>query len=1029
MKPFRLPAIILIFTNLLASPGVHAQEPSGLADPYRVFADGQALFEKEKYGAAQALFNKFAGMDRTTPGPLAERAEYLSALCAVRLYNDDARYLLYRFVNTHPESPLYNEAVFEMGKLAYRDRQYANTVKWLARVDPLDLTGEDRAEYYFMAGYSHFRRKEYARARVDFYEILDARNKYRAPALYYYSHIHYEQGNYETALKGFLELGPDDTFSPIVPYYVTQIYFIQKKWDQVINYAKPLLDSVTESRYGEMAKIIGEAYFHKDMFREAVPYLEKYHEKVSYNTSEDKYQMAYAYYMAGNYEKARDYFRMVSIGNTELSQSANYHLADCYIKLGDKPQARLSFYAASNMDYDAEIKEDALFNYAVVTYELSISPFNEAVQGFSKYISLYPASERTDEAYNYLVLAFMDTRNYRAALAALERIRTKTPDIEKSYQRVAFFRGLELFKNLSFTEAIEKFDASLEYGRYDPALRALCYYWKGESWYRLEDYDRALEQYRNFLQTDGAVGLDEYAVAHYNTGYAEFKMGNYREALNWFKQYESLDRGKNQRILGDAYNRIGDMYFVDASYTRAIEYYDKAISLGVTDVDYALYQKGISEGVMNHHREKIAILGIILDRYGNSTYTADALYESGRSYFILGEADRAIPFYMRILDEYPLSSYLSKALVQLGLIYYNKEDEEQALAYYKRVVSEFPGTPEENNALLGIRNVYVEDNRVDEYIAYVESLGRGMDVSRSEQDSLSYLSAENIYMSGDCEEAVKSFESYIAGFPSGSYLLNAHFYKAECQLKAQDTGNALASLNYIIRQPRNTFTVPALLAASRINFSSGNYPEALENYIMLEALAETKVNITEARVGAMRCYYLLEEYADAIDAARAVLSDQKIAGELIREAHFRIAKSFLMQDRFALALEEFRIVAGEVKTEEGAESKYRVAELLYIRKEYDEAREVIFDFAEQNTPHQYWMAKAFILLADIYMIGNDSFQALPTLQSVIDYYEVTDDGILDLARRKKADIIQRESQQQEVPREEAIELEMEEGSP
>ena len=1024
MRIIHLKAFALILLIVLFSQGVTAQKPYSMADPDDLFYQGKDLFEKEKYGAAREIFSEFIGRGGT--GLLVEKAKYLSAMCAVNLYNNDAGFLLYRFIKSYPESPFYNEAVFEAGKLAYRSKQYANTIRWMDEVDHLDLAGESRTEFYFIIGYSHFRRKEYGEARVALYEILDAEYKYRAPALYYYSHINYVQGNYETALKGFLELGSDETFSPIIPYYVTHIYYQQKKWGEVIRYAPPLLDSITEKRYGEMAKIIGESYFHKDMFQEAIPYLEQYHARIRYNTDEDKYQMGYAYYMVGNYEQARDYFKMVSIGKTELNQSANYHLADCYIKLGDKQQARLSFYAASTMDFNKEIREQALFNYAVVTYELSISPFNEAVQGFTRYINLYPATERTDEAYNYLVLAFMNTKNYRAALAVLEKVRRKTPEIERSYQRVAFFRGLELFNDLNFMEAINKFDASLKYGQYDRSLRALCFYWKGESWYRMKDYEQALEYYRQFMQTDGAVGLDEYIMAQYNIGYTEFNKGNYREALNWFQRFESQDQFNNKRIQGDAYNRMGDLYFVDARYKQAIEYYDKAIAVGVTGVDYSLYQKGISEGVLNNHREKIAILGIILDKYKTSTYTADALYETGRSYFIMEQADRAIPFYKRILESHQRSSYVSKALVQLGLIYYNKQDEEQSLAHYKRVVAEFPGTPEANNALLGIKNVYVENNQVGEYFSYVQSLGRDVNVSMKEQDSLSYLVAENIYMSGDCEKAAKSFESYIDSFPTGGYLLNAHFYKSECQMKARDFTNALISLNYVIRQPRNAFTVPAVLAASRINFSLANYADALENYLTLDAIAETKINITEAKTGKMRCYYLLEEYGNTIDAARDLLGDQYIAGELKREAHFKIAKSFLQQDRFALALEEFRIVAGEAKTLEGAESKYRVAELLYIRKQYEEAKDVIFEFVQLNTPHQFWMAKSFILLADIFMVENDHFQALATLESVIDYYELTGDGILDLARRKKAEILKLEEQQQDTGTEEPIEIEIEE---
>jgi tetratricopeptide (TPR) repeat protein len=973
-------------------------------------------------------FEEILERPEETSAILRQQAEYLRARCAVELFNKDAQYMLYDFIKNNPDAPNINQARFDMGKVAYRDKQYGNAVKYLRTVDPLELSPTDRAEFYFKLGYSHFRRKAYEDARVAFFEILESGDRYQAPAAYYYAHIHYEQENYQTALNHFLRLRDDDAFSPIVPYYVTQIYYLQKKWDEIIGYAPMLLDSVTEKRHAEMTRIIGEAYFNKDVFGEAVYYLQQYHESVSLTQPEDKYQMGYAYYMIGDYQKAMETFKSIPVRKNELSQSAVYHLGDCYVKLGDKQQARLAFDAASRMEYDKDIQEDALFNYAVLTYELSMSPFNEAIRGLTRYISLYPASERTDEAYNYLVLAFMSTKNYKAALAALEKVRRRTPEIERSYQRVAFFRGLELFQDLSFMEAIRKFDASLNYGQYDRSLKALCYYWKGESYYRLKDYDQALDFYRNFMQTDGATGLTEYAICHYNIGYAEFKRKNYREALNWFKQFESLQDGSNRQILGDTYNRIGDMYFIDARYAQAIEYYDRAIGTGTTDVDYALYQKGLSSGVLNRHSEKIQILEEILDGHRGSSYTADALYETGRSYFIMARTDNAIPFYERILREHPNSSYVPKSLVQLGLIHYNMSHPARSLEYYKQVVADFPGTPEANNALLGIKNVYVENNQVNEYFAYVESLGRDINISRNEQDSLSYMAAENIYMGGDCGGAVRSFREYIDDFPAGAYLVNAHFYKAECQLKEGDHQDALKSLQFIAGSPRSVFTEPALLTASRIHFDYGDYAAALENYLMLEEIADVKANITEARIGKLRCYYLLNEFGNTIDAAREVLREEKLSDELAREAHFKIGKSFLEQDRFALALEEFQTVAREVSSLEGAESKYRVAEILFIRKEYDQAEEEIFDFIDKNTPHQYWMAKSFILLSDLYLIREDEFQAVQTLESIIDYYEETDDGILDQARRKKAAIQKIQDAQQGVEEAEDIEIEMTENN-
>ena len=85
-----------------------------------------------------------------------------------------------------------------------------------------------------------------------------------------------------------------------------------------------------------------------------------------------------------------------------MTQNAYYHLADSYIRVNEKEKARVAFEAASEFDFNERIKEDALFSYAKLTYELSYSPFNETIKAFDRYITLYPNSQRNTEAYRYL---------------------------------------------------------------------------------------------------------------------------------------------------------------------------------------------------------------------------------------------------------------------------------------------------------------------------------------------------------------------------------------------------------------------------------------------------------------------------------------------------------------------------------------------------------------------------------------------------------------------------------------------------
>ncbi len=84
----------------------------------------------------------------------------------------------------------------------------------------------------------------------------------------------------------------------------------------------------------------------------------------------------------------------------------------------------------------------------------------------------------------------------------------------------------------------------------------------------------------------------------------------------------------------------------------------------------------------------------------------------------------------------------------------------------------------------------------------------------------------------------------------------------------------------------------------------------------------------------------------------------------------------------------------------GAESKYRVAELLYKKDRTAEAEKIITEFIDQKSPHQYWMARVFLLLADISIKKGDSLQARATLQGLKDNYSIDNDGILDEVKAK-----------------------------
>ena len=145
------------------------------------------------------------------------------------------------------------------------------------------------------------------------------------------------------------------------------------------------MDSVIEKRKGEFAKLIADAYYYNEKYRTSIPYFVEFKKTVK-PSREDNYQMGYAFYRTQDFNKAIIYFRRASTKKDGMSQTAYYHMADCYLKLEEKDYARNAFQAASKLDFDPEIKQNALFNYAKLSYELSYNPYDEAIDAFHRFI-------------------------------------------------------------------------------------------------------------------------------------------------------------------------------------------------------------------------------------------------------------------------------------------------------------------------------------------------------------------------------------------------------------------------------------------------------------------------------------------------------------------------------------------------------------------------------------------------------------------------------------------------------------------
>lgn len=976
------------------------------------------LFDKEKYGAAQEKFASTLKIIEDNKSEITVNAKYYHAICGLNLFNADAEGLLIEFINEYQESPKVKLAYFHLGRYKFRKKRYDDAIKWFTEIDLYDLNDDELAEYYFKVGYSHFMEEDLDKASKAFYEIKDSNTKYAPPARYYYAHIAYLKKQYQSSLQAFKLLEKEEKFAAIVPYYISQIYYLQKKYAELIKYAPPLLKEANLKRSSEIARLIGEAYYQKEDYVKAIPYLKEYSEKSRFSISRiNQYQMGYAYYKSDSCKQAIKWFEKSITKEDSISQTAHYQLAECYLKLGEKKYARNSFRVASKLNFDPQIKEDALFSYAKISYELSYHPYNDAIIAFEKYINTYPKSKKLNTAYEYLVAVYFSTKNYKAALASLEKIKVRGADLKAAYQKIAYYRGVELFNNRKYDDAIAHFNKSDIY-LYDKKIKALNVYWKGEANYRLENYREAIEQYENFVFSSGATSTEYINKVNYNMGYAYFKLKEYQNANKWFKEYITEGKNEKTKIMADALIRSGDCFFVTENYAAAIQYYDNAIKNGLFQKDYALFQDAFTNGIIGNYEVKAKLLETLISKHQKSHLLDDAIFELGETKLSQNKNEQALTYFKKLKTNYPNSPHLSKSLVKIGLIYYNKKDDKLALTAFKQVVKDYAGTDESKEALEKIKKIYIDKGELATYEKYLSNRGIANASTRASGSDY-YEVAENSYMNGDCEKAVTQLTDYLEKYPNGSYLLNANYYKADCELKAGFENEALIGFNYVIAQPKNKFTENALLKAANINTNIGNTQTAIDNYNQLETLADIQSNKTKAQIEQMRLNFELKNYSEAIKYCTLIINNDVDDASLITETHLIYAKSAMDSSDQSLALKEFNIASTSIN-QFGAEAKFNIAQMLHLAKKYDECEAEVFSLIKKFASYDYWVGKSLILLADNYQEKGDLFQSKTALQNVIDNSKYPE--LVSTATQKLTLIETKETDLQNKPEEKDVDL-------
>ena len=1005
----KMKKIISLMLVSFCAVSLSAQKTRVYNNTDKLFYEGREMYDQGLYSTAFRYFDEYRQTINKEHSPLFAETEYYLASAAYKMNRRDAFRRLESFIDTNPESIRMGRVHFMRGSIFYTKANYKEAVEALALCPVEDLSTDEKADYYFRLGYSQLQCGDKEAAKTQFISLLNLNSSnYNATATYYKAYIDYTEKNYDAALPAFFSLEGNPEYEDIVPYYIIQIYYAKKDYAEVIKKGEELLKRNPDNPNNvEVYRLLGECAFIEKDYDKTIAYLSKYEAKAEQVLRNDMYMLGISYFKKGDCANSIGHLQKVTVDDDVMTQNAYLHLGSCYLKMNDKSAARMAFESASRVDYDKNIQEEALYNYALIVYEQSYSPFNESIIAFQRFLELFPQSKYADSIYDYMVNVYLTTKNYEEAYASIQKIKNKNAKILEARQRLLFCMGIQKYTEGEYEEAIQFFTKSTEDGKFNRSTEASAIFWRGEAYYRLKNFNQSSADYHTFVNSVGARTCDEFNLAHYNLGYSYFTDKKYNEALGWFRKYVNMEE-KNSTLIADANNRIGDCYFHNRDFENAEKSYAKVYAMKGPGADYACFQQGFIQGLRKNYQAKIATLNKLINTFRSSEYLADALYEIGRAYVMLHDNKSAIAVYDNLARTYPHSALSRKGRLQTAMLYDEMNDYEKSVKAYKSIIDYFPNSVEAKTSLESLKTIYFERDDVQGYADYVATLGGLTTFKKSEQDSLTYLASERIYSMGDYAKAVESFGRYVEKFPDSELTTNAHFYMGNCHYHLGNKKLAREQYEIVVAKPGAMNMEDALSRVAEIQFEEKEYENAIVTMNRLLDVAQSVENRQAAKVGLMRCYNMLDKAQETVLAAKPLIQGDNLDPALRREALYTRAKAYETLNNTTDAYNDYRELSSNCLDKYGAEAKYRVAEYLYNGYKAADAEKEIFDFIDKNTPHQYWLAKAFVLLSDIYIQRGNDFGAKQYLLSLKENYS-GDDDIAQAIQDRLAEIAERDA--------------------
>jgi len=928
--------------------------------------------EQGKYPDAQKAFDKSIVsiendiLRRTNYEYLKNLEEDATYWKAIATYQQ-GRYLeaipiFQELVQKHPQSKYADDALFGVGMIYERNRQYDSAIIQFNLIENNYPYSNSVLASYIRSANNNIVQRKATRA---FFDLEYASNIYNHIQTKDSLGLLYEQQSYVQA--PFEEIN----------YLRGEAYNVVGNYTEAKSTFKAFLESYTVEHLRLYFVLgLGWASLNLEQYDEAL----QYYEQVISEAEESEKNIRYL----------AELYRAITLEKSGQIDDAQRELANLASR-ADFPYSGVALLELAQINYEAENYNDAKKNLIRAKREEN--------------------SGRIAARIHLLLGAtYLQLGNYSDALDEYDKaniiVSNSDPVLlpEKKYyeSEILFKKSICLIQTHRYAEAISNLNNFIGAHPKDARIPEALF-WLAESYYRTDllknaqkTYNQLMINYPNFRREDVLYGL----------GWSYFRDRNFKGSSDIFSML--AQEFPKSKYAVEVLTRQGDGYYLQKDYLQAANFYSQAAKLSPKSDEgqYSAYQLCHALCRSGKYEDTITSLLNFVGNYPNSQYAPNAIYLIGWIKFNQKQYVDAINNYSYLIDAYPQSSLVPRAYYAIGDAYYNQGNFYQAIAYYKKVVELFPSNTLAPEALKSMQYCYTALGKEDEAIAIAEQYIQSNPNSPYIEE-FAFKKGEMFYTGKKYQDAITEYEKFIADHPGSDKDPEALYWMGKSYQNLNEKDKAIKVFSDLFKKyPKSEFAAQGLIELATILEEKTFLQSADSVYTIISQNFDSTDYDAQAIFQRASIAAQMNDTLKSIDLYKTVA--QKYPTSIYGlNARYRIAMYYRSNSMNDEARKEFEVLSS-ISTDNDltAEALYRIGELWMRDQNWDKAIETFTIVKDKYTNVEVWFPLSLLNLGEAYEkkgqndLAIDIYKALTAINPDDDYGRTARNRLKNLTKTR-----------------------------